>query len=134
MNLLLNNSDLFRFVERVTGCEAIGSFSGRIYRYLPDEDHYDQWHDDLTDSRLVALSLNLSPMSYRDGVLEIREAKSKRIVQRIANTGYGDAILFAISDALQHRRTPVGGESPKTAFAGWFKARPDFLDSIKATA
>src|SRR5258708_3418915 len=57
--VLLNNAKLFEFVQTITDCGPIGSFIGRVYRYLPDEDHYDEWHNDLIDHRLAALSINI---------------------------------------------------------------------------
>ena len=44
LHFLVNNRDLFRFVESVSGCGPIGCFSGRVYRMVPGEDHYDSWH------------------------------------------------------------------------------------------
>jgi hypothetical protein len=44
------------------------------------------------------------------------------MLAEIANTGWGDAMLFRTSKQLQHRVTDVVGNEPKTAFAGWFKS------------
>jgi len=53
-------------------------------------------------------------------LLQIREARSKRILHEIANTGPGDAVLFRVDPGLEHRITPVTGSISKTALAGWF--------------
>jgi hypothetical protein len=80
---------------------------------------------------MVALSINLGKEPYLGGVLELRQKKSGRIVQQVSNTGFGDAILFQLDDSLEHRRTAVLGKTAKTAFAGWFRSEPGFLELIK---
>src|SRR4051812_3644164 len=52
MMILINNSTMFRLVEQITGCEKIGSFIGRVYKYLPHEQHFDEWHSDLVQDRM----------------------------------------------------------------------------------
>jgi hypothetical protein len=128
--LLVNDERLFRFVEALTGCPAIGSFQGRVYRFTDSPGHYDDWHDDLGDNRLVALSVNLSGQAYDGGVLQIRDCTSGEILHEASNTGPGDALIFEIAPELQHRVARVTGRRPKTAFAGWFKSAPDFKTLI----
>ena len=132
LNLLVNRQDLFRVVQRVTGCGRIGSFQGRVYRFHGKLGHHDSWHDDMIDNRLIALSVNLGRGVYSGGLLQIRESESGRIVHEVANTGFGDALIFRIARGLRHRVTNVEGEVPKEAFAGWFKSQPDFLAHFKA--
>jgi len=124
---LANNSRLLQVIQQVTGSAKIGSFAGRVYRVVPGCGHYDRWHDDLTGDRMVALSVNLSTEIYSGGVLQIRERRSKRIEQEIANVGFGDGVVFKLDKSLEHRITDIEGEIPKTAFAGWFQSRPDFV-------
>lgn len=132
LNLLLNNQELFDFIQNLTGCGRIGCFRGRCYLFHAKFGHYDSWHDDCMDDRLVALSINLSSEAYQGGLLQIRERTSERIAFEFANTGFGDALVFQIASDLQHRITEVQGETPKMAFAGWFKSQPDFLSSFKS--
>ena len=132
LNLLVNRRELFQVVQRVTGCGRIGSFQGRVYRFHAKLGHHDSWHDDMIDSRLIALSVNLGRSVYSGGLLQIRESESGRIVHEVANTGFGDALIFRISRGLRHRITNVEGEVPKEAFAGWFKSQPEFLAHFKA--
>jgi hypothetical protein len=61
LTVLANDHRLFDFVRQVTSCPAIGSFIGRCYRMLPNAGHYDSWHDDVANHRMIAMSLNLSP-------------------------------------------------------------------------
>ncbi len=75
---------------------------------------------------MVAMSINLSPEPYQGGFLQIRDRTSKKILHEIANVGSGDAVLFRISNLFQHRVRPVKGNVPKTAYAGWFRSKPDF--------
>jgi 2OG-Fe(II) oxygenase superfamily len=124
--LLVNDERLFRAVEAVTGCPAIGSFEGRIYRFTDSPSHHDDWHDDLADNRLVAMSVNLSGHAYDGGILRIRDSTSGEILHEESNTGPGDALVFRLAPELQHCVTKVTGSRPKTAFAGWFKSAPDY--------
>jgi hypothetical protein len=126
LGFLINDPTLFEQIRAITGCERIGTFVGRIYRMLPGPEHEDSWHDDVTEGRMVAMSLNLGEAPYSGGVLEIRDRDSKRVLHRVENTGPGDALLFRIARGLQHRVTAVEGSVPKTAYAGWFTSNRDF--------
>jgi hypothetical protein len=117
---LANDPDLFQLVREISGCDRIGSFRGRLYRMLPRSDHHDSWHGDLIEGRMVAMNINLGTVPYSGGVLEIREHRSKRAVQRVANTRAGDAVIFRIDPSLEHRVTTVEGAVPKTAYVGFF--------------
>jgi len=124
--LLLNNAQLFRIIEQITGCGHIGCFRGRIYRNLPGTNHHVAWHTDLNKTRLVALTINLNTEPYQGGVLTIREAKTGRILSELTNSGFGDSILFRIDQRLEHRVSDVEGRVAKTALAGWFESGPDY--------
>ena len=126
IDFLVNNNRFFRIVEQITECGRIGCFISRVYRMIPNSGHYDNWHRDLVEPRLVALSLNLSPETYSGGVLLLRDRRTQQILQEIENTGCGDAILFKLAPDLQHRVTDVSETAPKTAYAGWFCSEPDF--------
>jgi 2OG-Fe(II) oxygenase superfamily len=118
---LVNDPQLFRLVEVVSGCAAIGSFVGRVYRRYPNKDHHDSWHGDLADSRrLVGMSVNLSEAEYEGGTFEIRDVETERLIATLPNTGFGDAILFRLDHTLEHQVSALRGDRPKTAFAGWF--------------
>ena len=127
LHFLANDKRLFGLVEQLTGCDRIGCFIGRIYRMVPGSGHYDSWHSDAMDHRLIGLSVNLGMQSYDGGVFQLSERHSKDILCEVANTGSGDGILFRIADNLTHRVTTVEGTTPKTAFAGWFHSEPEFL-------
>lgn len=124
--LLLNNSQLFKIIEQITGVGHIGCFRGRIYRFVPGAKNILEWHTDLNGTRLVALTINLSTELYQGGVLRIRERKTKRMVCELTNSGFGDAILFRIDQRLEHSVSDVEGTVVKTALAGWFESEPDY--------
>jgi hypothetical protein len=132
MHILLNGQAVFALVRQITGCSRIGCFQGRIYRCVPGSDHHDAWHDDLGNNRLVALTINLSPAPYAGGVLQIREALSKTMLQEVPNTVLGDGVLFRLDPSLEHRITELQSGPPKTAFAGWFHSQPDFLARLRS--
>ena len=122
LHFVANSPAFLNVVEEITTCRPLTRFEGRVYRFVPNSGHYDSWHNDHGEGRLVAMSLNLSPHGYEGGIFQLREWPSKRMLLQIANTGWGDATLFRISGQLEHQVTHVLGEQPKTAFAGWFKA------------
>ncbi|HZS48863.1 MAG TPA: 2OG-Fe(II) oxygenase [Blastocatellia bacterium] len=127
MSMMLNNSELFQIVEKITGCEKIRSFLGRIRRESPGTSHFLDWHDDPKPTRLVGISINLSPEPYIGGVFQLREKATEKMMVEIANTGLGDAFIFQVSNGYQHRVTNLEGTIPRTTCTGWFYSEPDFL-------
>jgi 2OG-Fe(II) oxygenase superfamily len=125
LHFLGNDERLFTLVQQLTGCGHIGCFLGRIYRMVPGSGHYDSWHSDAIDHRLIGMSVNLGAR-YEGGLFQLRERRSPEILCEMANTGPGDAILFRIAKELVHQVTAVDGTTPKTAFAGWFRSEPEF--------
>lgn len=136
--LVLNDPRLFALVDRMTGCGPIGCFTGRIYRRRESRwegDRYYPWHDDVSDDRMIGLSINLGRQPYEGGLLQMRDAVTRQPVAEVANVGHGDAVVFRVSAALEHQVTPVRGAVPRTVIAGWFRARPSFADLlVKAKA
>jgi hypothetical protein len=126
LHFALNDTQLYRGVERVTGCAAIGCFTARVFRLTPDSDDYDSWHSDATSHRLIGLTVNLTDRPYQGGILQLRDTRSGRICAEVANVVPGDAVLFRIAEWLTHRVTPVTGTVPRVTFAGWFHSEPDF--------
>jgi hypothetical protein len=96
--------------------------------------HYDKWHDDNIENRVIGMSINLSTEPYSGGLFQLRLRESGRILTEIANIGRGDALLFKISANLQHRVSDIEGDKSKTAFAGWFLSNsPQLFDEIRAS-
>ena len=134
MNFLLNDPDLFQWIQRITGCETIGCFQGRAYRMTPNSGHYDSWHSDIGEYRLLALSINFGKEPYEGGLLQIQQNGSTDPAIDVPNLHFGNAILFQLSTDLKHRVTDVTGKHSKTAFAGWFKSSPDLWSSLSDLA
>ena len=135
LNFAANTSEFLDLIGRITNQDEIKLFGGRIYRMAPAADHFDSWHADVGTThrdRLVGMSINLSPRPYQGGVFKLRDEASSEILCELSNTGPGDAILFRISSALKHMVTPLSGDEPKTAFAGWFRSGDtDFYSTLK---
>src|SRR5262249_31076554 len=134
LEFLLNGDALFRGVQALAGCATIRSFRGRFYQMRGNGPDRFDWHDDLVDGRLVALSINLGDQPFDGGVLEIADAASRVVLERVANVVPGDAVLFQLSTSLVHRVTPVTGTVPKLAFAGWFCSGPSYLEVLATNA
>jgi hypothetical protein len=134
-HFVLNNPVLFEFVQVITECPKVGSFSGRIYRTASGTDHYLSWHDDRDNGeRLIGVSVNLGKTAYSGGIFQLRDRRSKTVLNEISNTATGGALIFRISPDLEHRITPVEGENPKIAGAGWFLSDRSGLRTIKDIA
>ena len=131
LHFLINDQELFRIIQEITGCSHIGCFTGRVYSKIPSLGQYDSWHDDLSDNRMISMSINLSKDVYSGGVLQIFDCKSKKIIYEVSNTGFGDAIIFRISPNLKHRVTKVIGNVARTTFTGWFRSKPDYKPIFK---
>jgi hypothetical protein len=65
---------------------------------------------------MIAINLSIAP--YEGGALQIRSARSKKIVGEVSNTGPGNAVIFPVSSELEHGNTRVNGAIAKTAFSG----------------
>lgn len=130
---VLNDPVLFSLIDRITACGPIGCFTGRIYRRRASRwtgDRHYPWHNDVAETRMIGLSINLGREPYDGGVLQLRHADAERVIGEIANTGHGDAVLFRVSEELEHQVTPVEGEVPRTAMAGWFRRTPSYLEML----
>ena len=128
--LFCNDREVLRAVEDITGCGALTRFNGSIYRMLPERGHQQEWHDDLVDGRVVALTANIGLAAYEGGALEIRERDTRRTIAHVPNTVPGDAVLFELDRSLEHRVTPVTS-GVKTAFAGWFRRGTPLGDELR---
>jgi len=131
LQFLMNDKKLFQVIQDITQCDQIGCFQGRVYRVNTGSGHHDSWHNDIGEHRLVGMSINVSREVYSGGRLQIRDHVSGEIVSEVANAGIGDAVIFRLSDRFQHRITDVEGTTSKTAFAGWFRAQPDFMSLLR---
>lgn len=127
--LLFNNKELFAGLEKITGCGPIGNFVGRIHRSEEDE-HEIKWHDDNTDTRLLAMTLGLDTERYTGAEFQMREKEGQKITRELGQIEAGDAIIFKIDPALEHRLAPMKS-GRRTVGVGWFRGEPDFDTFIK---
>jgi hypothetical protein len=132
LEFLLNDPRLFEVMRSITGCGAIGCFRGRVYRLTPSPGHYDSWHDDLGEQRLLACSINLGRDRFEGGELQIRRADDPEQYVEVANPHAGDAVLFTVDPAYQHRVVAVRGTVARTAYAGWFCSAPSYRAQLAA--
>ena len=130
LRFLTNNYAFFDLIQKITGCAPIGCFNGRVYRMSPGA-HYDSWHDDWAHTRMIAMSINLSENKFQGGELSLRPKKSPEQIVSIINRGPGDAVLFQLAKNLEHRVGDVRGKYPRTAFAGWFQAKPNYITLLR---
>ena len=134
--LLLNQHRLFEAIAELTGSEReIRCFAGRCYKRLPDDNHFDGWHDDGNPAKLYGLSINLSPRPVQGGAFHIRSRKTGEVFRTVSGR-FGDAHLFRIHRSLEHKVSPVQGIEPRCAYAGWFRGgvdHPDYRDVVRKT-
>jgi hypothetical protein len=126
LEFLMNDPALAETISSLTECGAIGCFEGRVYRLMPESGHYDSWHSDVGQDRLIAMSINLGRVPYEGGMLQIKRANDAEILGEVENRSTGDAVIFKVHPSLRHRVGPVEGSEPRTAYAGWYRAAPDF--------
>jgi 2-oxoglutarate-Fe(II)-dependent oxygenase superfamily protein len=131
LNFIANIPAFLRLIEQITSCGQIGEYSGRVYRMTSSDGHYDNWHDDSNDGRLLTMSVNLTPQPFRGGALQMRRYGSEQMLHEIHNSGLGDALLFRISPEFEHRVQAVEGNVPKTALAGWFISGKTFHEAAR---
>lgn len=131
---LFNDPRLFDLVTAITGVGPIGCFVGRLYRMEPGAAHHESWHSDVGHHRLIACSLNLSDHVYTGGTLLLREADRPDTEQRLPNVTPGDAVLFRVDPGLEHYIEDVQEGGSKTAWAGWFRSEPSFMDVVSKKA
>ena len=131
LELMMNDSTLQAFVSKLTGCGPIGCYEGRIYRLDPADGHYDSWHSDVGQDRMLAVSVNLCRMPFEGGRLQIRRADSEEVLAEVDNPTPGDAVMFLVDPSMRHRVASVTGTYPRTAWAGWFRSAPQFADLLR---
>jgi hypothetical protein len=120
---LLNIPEFLNVIRTITNCAQISDFAGRVYRMATGPQHHLSWHCDTTDQQAqVGFSMNLSTDIFCGGTFELRLRRTLAPLAKVNNTGFGDALLFRISNDLEHRVTEVVGEITKTACAGFFRA------------
>lgn len=124
-HMLMNDRELFKHLEEITGCNHIGNFTGRIHRSEGGEQHQIEWHGDNSDTRLLAMTINLGRTRYTGAKFQIRKKGEREVIREFGQTEPGDAFIFQIHPNLQHRLSLVE-TGTRTVGVGWFRAEPDF--------
>lgn len=127
---VFNDPVWLQAVQTIVGCDEVGCFDGRIYRFAHGHNHGHDWHRDVDGNRLAALSVTLTHAAFSGGALEIREG-TDGAVQQVRNPVFGDAVLFRIADDVYHRVTAPQPGPAKIAYAGWFCRTPKFHDLLR---
>jgi hypothetical protein len=131
LDFLMNAPELLRFVESITGVNGLGWFDGRIYRLTPGTNEEHQWHDDFTHGRKLGVSVNIGDKPFEGGLLGLRDYESHAILASVANTGRGDCVIFRLGNDIEHQVLPVTGDTPRVAYAGWFREGDTHAQRIK---
>lgn len=129
LEMAVNDPTLYAAIEDITGCDRIGHFTGFVYRMVPARGRHN-WHNDLILGRMIAMSVNIGPGTYRGGILELRRRATGDVIAAVENTGSGDGVIFALDPSLEHRVGPVI-EGIKTAFVGWFCRGVNFIELLR---
>jgi hypothetical protein len=126
ITLALNRAPLLNMLEGLLPQPPAApgrSITGHVARHRPDAPHELYWHDDLQRSeRLLGITVNLGAEPYAGGRFQLRVKSTTRITADLVLESPGDAFVFAISPALEHRVTPVTGTAARTVFTGWLVA------------
>ncbi len=120
MYLLMQDQILIQNLAERTGLSELKSCASRIYKFIPDGSNTFDWHNDLCHGRTLGFSVNLTQEKFEGGKFMIRKKHDHNVHAEYHNTGYGDAILFKISNDLEHCVSPLTGSVPRLAYAGWF--------------
>lgn len=121
LTILLNQRTLLQAIDDICCFGGkLQSVYGRYTEMHPGGDHFDSWHDDTNESRVLGFSINLSPKPYAGGQFQMRDVQTKEIVGTV-DSQLGDCHLFRIHHGLEHWVAPVAGATPRCCYAGWFR-------------
>jgi hypothetical protein len=121
LNLLLQRTNLFRWLEAVTGHSDISLAEGRLHQTCAGAGEGLDWHDDLIDPcRVLGITINFTEAIYSGGRFELRTPAAPDEIWAFDHNRLGTALIFDIGRDLEHRLLPVVSGGPRRVFAGWF--------------
>lgn len=121
--ILLNQAQLFRAIAEFAGLEEdVTFFEGHCSKQLPIDSHFGAWHNDVATTKLVGLSISLSPKPVQGGVFLLRRAQTGEVCRQVPAGKLGDAHLFRLGKSLEHRVSSVRGKHARYAFGGAFRS------------
>jgi len=119
--LALRGKTVLEWARTVTRDPDICDVGGNLVRTWPDPQDKLDWHDDgLTQTRVAALTIRLGTEPYDGGAFEFRAKKFPHDVSSHMHLRPGDALLFTVNPAFEHRVVPLQSGGPRTMFTGWF--------------
>jgi len=120
--LALKRQNLFAWLDQVTGCGPLHGTFGRVMQIQPHDPPRLDWHDDLPEdpSRRLAITVNLGEHPYEGGLFELRVKQTGELLARHRHSVLGSALIFQVSDQLEHRVWPVTAGGPRRIYTGWF--------------
>lgn len=125
LRFALERPAFLRWVEAVSGCDALGRIAGVVAEMAAGTGQELGWHNDRNDpalARRLAAIVHLSDAPYDGGVFELRDQRSGQILVREGALSPGSVLLFRIDGRLRHRVTEVTSGGPRRVFAGWLSA------------
>jgi hypothetical protein len=114
-----NDPKLLEFVATITGTPPLARCIGRVFRIAPCPDDL-VWHTDAEGGRMADLIINLNAVPHEGGLFEMRDGRSREIINQVGKTAFGDGLLIRISPDLEHHYKAITGSIPKITFSGWF--------------
>jgi 2OG-Fe(II) oxygenase superfamily len=121
LTLLLHRKPLFRWLEKVTGCEPIQAVDGRVVQTFAVRGDELEWHDDMGGSirRRLGVTIALESPLYDGGEFDLRPVGGDPLLSFKHDTA-GTMLVFKVATGLEHRvRTLVSG-GPRVVYTGWF--------------
>lgn len=116
--LALARSPFMRWLEAITGCDAITNIEGHVSQMRPD--HVISWHRDAgLGIRRLAMVINLTIDPYDGARFLLRRKSTREPLFAYRATAPGSLAVFRIGDDLQHSVTRLTAGGPRTTFSCW---------------
>lgn len=134
LNVLLQRSSLFHWLEVVTGQTGLIGAEGRLVQTRAGNDG-DQlgWHNDLENyRRALGITISFSDAPFAGGMFEMRDVGDQESRIGFKHDRPGTALIFQLGNALEHRVLPVSEGGPRRVYTGWFLRERVFSTAIFA--
>lgn len=121
ISLLLHREPLFRWLERVTGCESIRAVEGRVVQTHAVGGDELKWHDDMggDTERRLGVTMAIASPPYEGGLFELRPVGGDTLL-RFKHDSAGTMLIFKVSSEIEHCVHPLTSGGPRQVFTGWF--------------
>ncbi len=120
INLLLQRTNLFRWLEQVTGRTGLLGAEGHLMQARAGAGDALDWHDDINrDNRALGITISFVDAPYSGGMFELRQVDDPASTRIFDHARAGTALIFDVSPQLEHRVLPVLSGGPRRVFGGW---------------